>query len=69
MIDCSGFAPVSTTTSEDYRPFPVDLLPGVVGQFTTEAAAAIGCDPAHCWSGVDVVSRQFNWQQAGRPIA
>ena len=29
-----------------YTPFPVHTLPGVVGEFATAAAAAIGCDPS-----------------------
>lgn len=29
-----------------YKPFPVEALPGVVGEFVCAAAAAIGCDPS-----------------------
>lgn len=32
---------------EPYRPFPVDLLPGVVQRFVVEASESIGCDPAY----------------------
>ena len=32
-------------TIEVYIPMPVDALPGIIGQFATEEAAAIGCDP------------------------
>ena len=42
--------------SENYIPFPVDLLPAPIRRFVVEAAAAIHCDPSFvalplwlCW--------------------
>jgi hypothetical protein len=29
------------------KPFPIELLPEVIGNYVTEAANAIGCDPSY----------------------
>jgi hypothetical protein len=32
---------------EPYQPFPIEALPGPLGDFVREGAAALGCDPAY----------------------
>ncbi|WP_436716401.1 YfjI family protein [Roseiconus lacunae] len=32
---------------DDYRPFPTDLLPAVLGEYVRQSAKAIGCDEAY----------------------
>lgn len=40
--DTAGEADVTST----YRPFPTEVLPGIVGEYVVAASSAIGCDPS-----------------------
>src|SRR6476659_2661749 len=39
-------SPTPAFNSAPYKPFPINVLPKIVGNFVSEAAAAIGCDPS-----------------------
>jgi hypothetical protein len=43
----SPAAPKMVRTLEPYQPFPVEALPGPLGEYVRQGALALGCDPAY----------------------